>query len=333
VLTRKFPVVGEKAPASVALDLASWSLEIGGLVVEPRSYSWEELGGFAQQTRTVDIHCVTGWSRLGSVVVGAPLRDLLELVVPEPAARFVRFIADSAREHDTSLPLELALEDTWLVHSVDGAPLSMEHGFPLRTLTPSRYFYKSLKWVRRIELLAEDRLGFWERESRYHNDADPWRGDQRFATGSIDPRRAERFRTADDFARWRQEVLIGLELRSWRPRTRDLHGLRMKLCDLRGAQLAGCDLRGVNLSLSDLRDADLRGADLRDGDLEGANFAGADLRDADISGCALSATRFFEGEGEAKGEERREAQVAGLRWEGTSGLLGAQEAFLTRDRS
>ncbi|MEM8998248.1 MAG: molybdopterin-dependent oxidoreductase, partial [Acidobacteriota bacterium] len=248
---------------------------------------------------------------------------LLALAKPRSGAAFVRFEAYSERGHDTSLPLELALEDTWLVHSRDGAPLEPEHGYPLRTLTPSRYFYKSLKWLAHIEVLQEDRLGYWERESSYHNEADPWPGDQRFTSGSLDPRQAERFRSAGSFDRWRspKKVLLGLDLRGWAPSDRDLSRLQLKNCDLRGADLESVDLRGSNLSLSDLRGANLKGADLRDSDLEGADFSGADLRDADLRGAALSATRFADDTGDG-------AKVAGLRVDGATGLLGSQEAYL-----
>jgi DMSO/TMAO reductase YedYZ molybdopterin-dependent catalytic subunit len=108
----------------------------------------------------VDLHCVTGWSRLDVAIRGVPLADLLAVAAPKPAARFVRFASASERHHDTSLPLALAARDVWLVDEIDGAPLPLEHGFPLRTICPARYFYKSLKWLRAIELLAEDRLGY-----------------------------------------------------------------------------------------------------------------------------------------------------------------------------
>ncbi|MEM9553802.1 MAG: molybdopterin-dependent oxidoreductase [Acidobacteriota bacterium] len=331
VLTRKFPVVGEKAPPPEALDLDRWMLEVDGLVAAPRSYSYAALRALPQSRRRVDIHCVTGWSRLGSEIEGLPLAELLAPARPSAQARFVRFVAYSERAHDTSLPLDLALADTWLVHSVDGAPLSPEHGWPLRTVTPSRYFYKSLKWLRRIELLAEDRLGFWERDSAYHNVGDPWPGDQRFTTGSLEPAKLERFKSAESFDRWRRgrTVLLGLDLRGWSPHDRDLRGLQLKNCRLDGADLAGVDLRGANLSLSSLRGADLRGADCRGADLEGADFSGADLRDVDLRDTALSATRFVDegAEGEAVG-----ARVEGLRFDGAHGLLESQEDYL-RSRS
>ncbi|MDA8017950.1 MAG: molybdopterin-dependent oxidoreductase [Thermoanaerobaculia bacterium] len=321
IRTRKFPVVGETSPPPEALDLTSWRLEVGGLVASPASWSWSDFASLSWLERTVDIHCVTGWSRLGSMFRGVPLTAVLESSKPEVGARFVRFEAYSRRGHDTTLPLELALEDTWLVHEVDGEPLSPEHGFPLRTLTPSRYFYKSLKWLRRIELMADDRLGYWERESNYHNVGDPWTGDQRFTSGSLRPEDAHRFRRSRSFDRYRiqKRVFLGLDLRGWRPESKDLRELQLKNCDMRGADLRDADLRNANLSLSNLQGADLRDANAHGADLEGADLSGADLRGADLSETLLSATRF---EG---------ARTAGVRIRGATGLIGSQALFLPTD--
>lgn len=323
--TEKFPVVGERAGT---VDPKVWRLEVEGLVRRPLSLSLTDLQQMPMRQRVVDIHCVTGWSRLGMELSGWPLSNLLALAEPTQRAQFVRFEAYSERLHDTSLPLAAALADTWLVHRIDGLPLAPEHGFPLRTVTPSRYFYKSLKWLHRVELLAEDRLGFWERESSYHNVGDPWPGDQRFTSGSLRPAQLQRFRAAEQFAPYRRKVLLGADLRGWRPLDLDLHQLSLKHCDLRGAQLAGADLRQANLSLSDLRGADLRGADLREADLEGADFRGADLRRADLSQTLLSATRFIGADGAEGGEPA--ARVSGLRWSGARGLLEDQLRFLER---
>jgi hypothetical protein len=327
VVTRKFPVVGERAPRPAALDLGRWRLEIAGLVAHPLTLAWSDYLALTRGERTVDLHCVTGWSRLGNRLTGLPLAELLARAGPRPEARFVRFAAYSERGHDTSLPLAVALADTWLVDSIDGAPLAVEHGGPLRTVTPSRYFYKSLKWVRRIELLAEDRLGYWERESAYHNVGDPWPGDQRFSTGSIDPTELARLRAGENLALWRtpRKVVLAADLRGWRPRDRDLRRIQLKSCDLREADLEGADLREANLSLSNLRGARLAGADLRGADLEGADLAGADLRGADLSATALSATRFL---GAGDGGEPLAAEVTGIRLGGALGLLEDQERFL-----
>ncbi len=328
-LTQKFPIVGEQQPAPEALDLERWRLVVAGLVAAPFALTYPQFLALPQTEFTADIHCVTGWTHLATRFTGVPLTALLARAEPRPEARFVRLIAYSARDHDTSLPRELVAE-TWLVHQRNGEPLTPEHGYPLRAVTPSRYFYKSLKWVHRIELLAADRLGYWERESSYHNVGDPWPGDQRFTTGSWRPEQLARFCDAVSFAPYRgpKKVLIGADLRGFRPRTRDLRELHLKRCDLRDAVLTAVDLRQANLSLCDLRGADLRGADLRQADLEGADFSGADLTAADLRGALLTATRFF-----TRNPDRTllSARIADLRWdgrEGNSGILEEQEAFL-----
>lgn len=315
--TRRFPVVGEWAPTEAGSDLSVWRLVISGLVPKQLCLTYEDVRVLGHDDVTVDVHCVTGWTRFATTFTGVPLRDVVELAGgPGPEARFIRFEAYSSRNHDTTLPLELAMAECWLVHAIDGEPLDVAHGWPLRLLAPSRYFSKSVKWLRTVELLADDRLGYWERESSYHNNADPWPGDQRFSSGSLRPEHVDAFRRARDFGKYRGRVLIGLDLAGWCPRSADLRGLQLKGCDLRRAQLAGSDLRQANLSLSDLRAADLRGANLAGADVEGADFTGADLRGADLRGAACSATKVVG------------ARVEGVRWAGALGLLEDQEAWL-----
>ncbi|MFT5680634.1 MAG: DMSO/TMAO reductase YedYZ molybdopterin-dependent catalytic subunit [Myxococcota bacterium] len=322
-LTRRFPIVGERAP-SANLHLDDWRLEVDGLVTTPVSLTLPQVHALPQHTRTVDIHCVTGWSRPGTRLTGTPLSVLLAHVGVEPQARFVSFTAYSDRGHDTSLPLEVARSDTWLVHTIDGAPLTPAHGFPLRTITPSRYFYKSLKWLHRITLLSADRLGYWERESAYHNNADPSPGDERYTTGSLTPARLRAFLEATDYTAWRtpRRLILSADLRRWHPTTHDIGAINLKDCDLRGVDLAGANLTGCNLTRCDLSGANLSGANLEGADLEGADFSGADLTDANLSHTFLSAARFFTPNGAA-------AAVTGLRLEGADGLLEAQERFLT----
>ncbi len=323
--TEKFPVVGEVSPAP-GLTPANCRVEIGGLVERPSSFRFDELLAMPQQERKADIHCVTGWSRPAMSMRGVPLAELLERVGVQADARHVRFIAHSTRAHDTSLPLDLALADTWLVHEMDGAPLSAEHGGPLRAVTPGRYFYKSLKWLARIELLAEDHPGYWERESAYHNDADPWT-EQRFDEARIaSPEIVRAFRATEDFSPWRGQVLLKARLGGWQPRHPDLSGLQLKYCSLRRALLAGVSFRGANLSLSNFESADLRGCDFTGADVEGASFAGADLREAVMVDTALSATRFFRDFGNGR---RLAANVAGLKLVSPRGLLETQAAFLS----
>jgi hypothetical protein len=315
-------MVGEREPSSELSDPRNWRLEIVGLVNRPSSIDLDTFLARADHELVFDIHCVTSWSRFGARWTGIPLEELLDEAEPTEEAKFVSFEAYSERGHHTSLPLSLAREDCWLVHSFDGAPLEIGHGGPVRVVTPSRYFYKSLKWVKRIVLLADDRLGWWEEGSFYHNNADPWAGDERFTSGSIRPDQVRRFLDAGAYDKYRGRVMMGLDLRSWMPASNDLRRLQLKNCDMRGVSLPGVDLRESNLSLSDLRGADLSGADLSGSDLEGVNFSGADLSGADLSGTALSATRFV--------DESGGARLAGAIFDGSFGLVEEQEEFVAR---
>ena len=336
--TRKWPVVGERAPSPAALDLEAWSLEVVGCVERPLSLSIREVLARGTHHLTADIHCVTRWSHRAMSFQGFPLADLLDAAGTLPEARYVRFTAFSDRNHDTGLPLEIARRDTWLIHAAQGAPLTVEHGYPLRTVTLGRYFYKSLKWVGRIELLGSPAPGYWERTDGYHENADPWPGDERYVSGSVPPESLERFRAATDFAPYRGRTLRGLDLRGWRPKCLELQGLSLKNCDFRGALLSGADLRGANLTMGNLRAADLRGADLREADLEGAWLAGADLTGANLRGSLLTGASFFTGAGLFTGaasstgaaelDATDGAIVTGAHFGGAQGLLEGQHRFL-----
>jgi hypothetical protein len=295
-------------------------MELTGLVRNPIELDLEAFRSRADRALTFDIHCVTSWTHFGSTWTGLPLSVLLNEAEPLAEAAFVSFEAYSERGHHTSLPLEVTREDSWLVHSFEGRPLETGHGGPVRVVTPSRYFYKSVKWVRRVVVLAEDRPGWWEEGSYYHNNADPWAGDERFTSGSIRPEQLERFVGASGYDKYRGRVMMGLDLRSWKPVTLDLRRMYLKNCDLRGLSLAGADLRESNLSLSGLRGTVLCGADLSGSDLEGVNFSGADLTGADLSDTALSATRFV--------DDTAEAILDGAVFEGSYGLVEEQQAFV-----
>ncbi len=321
--TTRLPVVGERASSGVDQD--SYVVEVVGAVDESIELPFNWFLENGERTLTFDIHCVTSWSRLGASFVGLPLSEVLSEASVSERARFVSFEAHSAREHHTSLSLDVALRDTWVVHSFEGEPLSEEHGGPLRTVTPGRYFYKSLKWLRRIVLLEHDRLGWWETNSAYHNNAEPWSGKERFTTGSLRPGQLQRFLQAQSYAKYREKVLLGLDLREWSPPTSDLRRLHLKNCDLRGVALDGADLSYSNLSLSDLRGASLRSAKLAGADLEGVNFVGADLATADLSHTALSAARFA--------DETGAANISGALFEGAWGLTESQEEFVSEGRS
>ncbi len=322
--TKKFPTTGEKNPTDEALNLMRWRLVVEGLVEHRLVHTYEEVMRFPQQERLVDPHCVTGWSQRAMRFTGFPLALLLRQAGVKPAARFVRFEAYSPRQHDTSLPLVLALADTWLVHSVGGKPLTPNHGWPLRTITPTCYFYKSLKWVHVIELLAEDKPGYWE-VGGYSNTANPWPGDDRFITGSLNPRQLAQLKLGKALDSFRGKVVLSADLLGWNPVCRDLRRLSLKNCNLRGAQLTGVDLRQANLSNSNLQKVNLTGANLRGADLDGVDFSGAWLVNADLRGTSLSATKFFTKlpDGTILG-----AEVSGMKWQPSQALLEPFEEYL-----
>lgn len=169
-LTSKFPVLTYGRNPKV--DLSTWSLTVRGEVDEPFSVSWDELMAMEQVTLTTDIHCVTRWSKLDTTWTGVRARDLLDRAQIRPEGRFV--LAHSDGGYTTNMPLELLYDDDVLVtHTYEGEPLEPDHGAPLRLLVPKRYFWKSAKFLRGLEILREDRQGFWELNG-YHNDGDPF---------------------------------------------------------------------------------------------------------------------------------------------------------------
>ncbi|MEZ5987606.1 MAG: molybdopterin-dependent oxidoreductase [Planctomycetota bacterium] len=174
-LTTKWPVLHEGRP--LAFDPATWRLRVHGAVERPRELRWDEVLALPQVALVADFHCVTTWSRLDMPFKGVRMTEVAALVGVLPECRFVR-MADH-QGYDTSVPLEVALDDDVLLAlEADGAPLSPEHGGPLRSIIPKRYGWKSCKWLVELEFLREDRLGYWEQRG-YSNSADPWR-EERF---------------------------------------------------------------------------------------------------------------------------------------------------------
>lgn len=149
-----------------------WKLDVFGLVENPVVLDWDAFMALPQSKETTDIHCVTTWSRYDNGWEGVLVRDLLDVVMPKPEAHFVTL--HSRDGYTTNLPIEdFAAEDAMLVHSWQGEPLTREHGGPMRLVVPHLYFWKSAKWLQRIEFMAQDQRGFWEQRG-YHNHADPW---------------------------------------------------------------------------------------------------------------------------------------------------------------
>jgi DMSO/TMAO reductase YedYZ molybdopterin-dependent catalytic subunit len=159
------------------IALSEWRLSVYGLVANPLELLFDEVLTLPRVEVTADIHCVTRWSCLGVRWVGVSAKSLLEIAQPLPEGRFVTL--HSYDNYTTNLPLAALLDDdVLLAHSLAGEPLSVEHGGPLRLVVPKRYFWKSAKWLKAIEIHAADRPGFWETRG-YHNEAFPWE-EQRF---------------------------------------------------------------------------------------------------------------------------------------------------------
>jgi DMSO/TMAO reductase YedYZ molybdopterin-dependent catalytic subunit len=174
-LTDKWPVLHAGDVPDV--DLATWTLEVSGEVEEPLSLTYEQLRELPATDVTTDIHCVTRWSRFDAEFRGVHWSELAKLCKPKPSARFA--IAHAEQGFTANVPLA-AIEDekALVVYEADGEPLTPEHGWPVRLFVPSKYFWKSAKWLRGIELSASDKPGFWERYG-YHNEADYWQ-EQRY---------------------------------------------------------------------------------------------------------------------------------------------------------
>lgn len=170
--TKKWPVLDASGPP--VIDLARWRFRIGGLVGKDVGWNWEEFVNLPRLKVFSDFHCVTRWSRLGNLWEGVSTRDLLGLAGgAAPDARFV-MVHGYDRGFTTNLPLEDFLAEDALVAILhDGEPITTEHGGPARLIVPRLYAWKSAKWVSGVELMEEDRAGFWEANG-YHMRGDPW---------------------------------------------------------------------------------------------------------------------------------------------------------------
>jgi DMSO/TMAO reductase YedYZ molybdopterin-dependent catalytic subunit len=177
-LTEKWPVLHAGDVPAYPADLAGWEFRVWGEVERPLTLDWDALSALPRVEVTQDIHCVTRWSRFDVTFAGVSWIAVRELARPRPAARFA--IAHAEAGYSANVPASfLDREGALLATHADGEPLTPEHGWPLRLVVPGPYFWKSAKWLRGIELRADDEPGFWERYG-YHNDADPWQ-EQRYA--------------------------------------------------------------------------------------------------------------------------------------------------------
>ena len=165
------------------IDLSNWRLEVGGLVENPLTFTWEQFNALPQVEDVSDFHCVTTWSRYDNHWRGVRFRTIAELAVPADDAKFVLcsgydVLPGTDIPYTTNIALERAVEnDVLLVHTWEGRPLPAEHGGPLRMITPKLYAWKGTKWIRRIDFLPQNRRGFWEVRG-YSDSAEPWFNDR-----------------------------------------------------------------------------------------------------------------------------------------------------------
>lgn len=170
-LTQKFPVL-HYGPIP-QFDPVTWDFRVFGEVENEMRWTWDEFLKLPTVTQTTDIHCVTRWSKFDTVWEGVKFNDFVKLFGVKPSAKFV--IAHSDYGYTTNVPLDVMMDDNVLLaYKFDGKPLDLEHGYPLRSLVPSRYFWKSAKWLRGLEFSEVDKPGFWE-QAGYHNEGDPFK--------------------------------------------------------------------------------------------------------------------------------------------------------------
>ncbi len=181
-LTQKFPILhyGPVPP----FHPATWDFRVWGEVEEKRTWTWDLFQQLPRKKITMDIHCVTKWSKFDTVWEGVSVRTMVDegLIKIKDSAYYV--IQHAEYGFTANLPLDIVMQDTFLLAThFDGSPITPDHGYPLRGVIghiPGRddlvtpYFWKGAKWLRGLEFSAEDRLGFWERAG-YHNNADVWR--------------------------------------------------------------------------------------------------------------------------------------------------------------
>ena len=171
-LTAKWPVLQAGSPAHYD-SLDGWTLRVFGDVANEVELTWEQFMELPRTSNVQDIHCVTRWSRFDTPFEGVHWSELAKIAQPNPTARFAIAHAEAGFTSNVQLSF-LENPEALLATHGDGAPLTPDHGYPLRLVIPGKYFWKSAKWLRGIELSSVDKPGFWERYG-YNNDADPWK--------------------------------------------------------------------------------------------------------------------------------------------------------------
>jgi len=154
------------------VNISKWTFDITGLVERERILSFQQFNALPKTRLLADVHCVTGWSKLGTNWEGVKTSVLKNLVTILPEARYV--LVHGAGDFTTNLPLdEFFADDAIFAIEYEGKPIAPEHGYPVRLVVPRLYFWKSAKWVTGVQFLSEDTQGFWESRG-YHNHGDPW---------------------------------------------------------------------------------------------------------------------------------------------------------------
>ncbi len=185
-ISKRWPIYSaEKIPI---FDGINWDITVGGLVENPKTWSWEEFTQLPTMEQVSDLHCVTTWSTYDHKFTGVAFKTILEIVKPLPEARYVTFEADSG--YTSALPLTegyLLENDVMLAYEHKGKPLTPDHGGPLRSLVPQLYLWKSVKWLKKMTFTKEWERGYWE-QNFYHQRADPWQ-EERYSSQERPKRR------------------------------------------------------------------------------------------------------------------------------------------------
>jgi len=169
-LVKNWPILDLGQTPNIAKE--NWRLDINGAVAHPPSWTWHDLMSAPQSHKLSDIHCVTSWSRYDNNWDGVTTHDLMDAVQPKPEVTHVLLTSNDG--YTTNMTLEdFSSPEALLVHTWEGKPLELDHGGPVRLVVPHLYFWKSAKWIRKIEFATADHPGFWEVRG-YHNHADPW---------------------------------------------------------------------------------------------------------------------------------------------------------------
>jgi DMSO/TMAO reductase YedYZ molybdopterin-dependent catalytic subunit len=170
-LEKGFPVLSAGPTPRTATE--QWSFRLEGLVASPVVWTWEEFLKLPSQTFTVDIHCVTKWTKLDTTWLGVTVDTLLQNASLDASARYATAFSDGG--YTTNVPLaELVNAQAFVAYEFDGKPLAAEHGGPARLVVPHLYFWKSAKWARGLRFMDHDEPGFWE-SNGYNMHGDPWK--------------------------------------------------------------------------------------------------------------------------------------------------------------